>query len=350
MKKRSRIVLPLTLLLGLMLACRLGRGGEATPTELPSGDEEITQPTAAITEDELPTAEAATGEDEDLSLASITEGLDGLESYVSHISIRYSGETDDGATEEALEMDVEFVRDPHAERVTVRTAESDGAVEFIQIGDRQYFVLGEDQCMSSSVGDEEAFSAGIPSPDEMFGGLSGAHRVLPDETVNGVLAQHYTFDKAALENASDVTWAEGEAWVAVDGGYVVRFAMRAEGKEPTTGHEGQYEIVYDLEQVNAPLDIQAPAGCDSAALEFPTMLDATDIASMGEMLMYNTSSSLDEVLAFYQEQMTAAGWTSTGEPFISEDTAMLTFSKEETTATITLTVEDGKVSVIIMSE
>ena len=71
---------------------------------------------------------------------------------------------------------------------------------------------------------------------------------------------------------------------------------------------------------------------------------------MGGMVTYTSPSSFDVVQAFYEEQMPADGWSDTGEGFSSEGSAMMSYSKEGRAVSIMLTEEDGKVSVLIMSQ
>jgi hypothetical protein len=189
----------------------------------------------------------------------------------------------------------------------------------------------------------------IFEPDDVMGGLEHARRVRPDETVNGILCRHYVFDETSI------TWtalahAEGEVWIAVDGDYVVKYTVEAEGLNPASQEEGHVEWEYQVRDVNASIIIEPPAGCEAAESEFPTMPDATNVRTFGNTVSYESSSSLDDVLAFYQEQMPAEGWSDTGNSFISESSAMLSFTKDGRAATVTLTDAGGTVSVIIMSE
>ena len=105
-----------------------------------------------------------------------------------------------------------------------------------------------------------------------------------------------------------------------------------------------------MRDVNQPITIEPPPGCEAAKSEFPMLPDATGVTTMGGMVMYESASSFDDVLAFYQEQMPADGWSDTGDSFISEGTAMLSYTKDGRTATVTLTEGDGTVSVMIMGE
>ena len=346
MTKLLRILVPLSLLLGLTLACGLGGGGAETPppTEAPSSGAEVSVPTEVP-----PSDETETEEEEDISLSSVTSGLQSLDSYRSHFEMTFDSATGAEAEHWVYEMDAEYVREPFAQRVVMQVSDTEESFEIVYIGDRQYIVLGDGQCISTSADEGEAMDAEIFEPDDVIGGLENARRVRPDERVNGILCRHYTFNEASVMWAG-FAHAEGEVWVAVDEDYVVRYALQADGKDPTTEDEGHIEWEYEIHDVNMPITIEPPSGCEATESEFPIMPDATDMTTMGDMTMYTSASPFDDVLAFYQEQMQANGWSDTGDTFIASDTAMLSYTKEERTVTIALTSEDGMVSVLIMSE
>ncbi len=345
MRKLLRSLVPLTLLLGLTLACGLSGGGEEAPppTEAPSGGEEAPPPT------EAPSGGVGTEEEEEISLSSITSGLQSLDSYRSHFEMTFDGATGGEAEHWVYEMDAEYVREPFAQRLVMRIPDAEEGFEIVYIGDRQYIVFEEDQCISSSAEEGEAVDMEIFEPEDIIGGLENAHRVRPDERVNGILCRHYTFDEGSILWAG-FAHAGGEVWAAVDGDYVVRYTLEADGKDPTTGDEGHIEWKYEIRDVNAPITIEPPPGCEAEESEFPIMPDATDVATMGGMTTYTSASSFDDVLAFYQEQMPANGWSDTGDSFTNPGNAMLSYAREGRTVTIMLTSQDGAVSVAIMSE
>jgi len=357
--KRIGLFLLLTLLLSLTLGCGVcglsGIGGskEPPPAEAPSGDEEAAQPTEAPSgEDasEPPGDEGEAEEEEEISLSSVSSGLQSLDSYRSHFKMTFEGTTEGEAESWVYEMDVETVRDPLAQRVVIQGGYAGEGFESVQIGDKRYVVLGEGQCISSSADEGDAVDMEVFEPDDAFGGLEGARRVRPDEQVNGIPCRHYTFDETSIAWGG-FTHVEGEMWVAKDGEYVVKYIMQADGKNPITqDEEGHVGWEYEVRDVNIPITIEAPDGCSGAEGEFPVMPDATDMTTMGGMLTYSSGSSLEEVQAFYQEQMAADGWSEAEDSFISSDTAMLSFTKEGRTATITLSSEGEGVSVLIMSE
>ena len=360
MTKRLGLFLLLTLLLSMTMGCGLsGIGGKTQPEdEAPSG-EEAAAPTSEAPSGEAPSGEEAAEapggeadveEEEDMSLSSLTGGLQGLDSYRSHFSMAFEGTSDGEAESWVYEVDMETVRDPFAQRIRIQGEAAGDGLESVQVGDMQYVVLGDGQCISSSAAEDDATDMEVFEPDDVVGGLDNARRVRPDERVNGVLCQHYEFDE------SNVSWgaftrATGEMWVAAEGGYVVKYTLEADGQDPLTGgDEGHLEWVYEVRDVNQPITIEAPAGCDVEQSDFPVMADAADMTMMGGMVMYTSGSSFEDVLAFYKEQMPAEGWSDTGDSFVSSDTAMLGYTKEGRTANITLTTEDGVVSVLIMSE
>lgn len=337
--KLLKSLLPLIVLIGLTLGCGLGGGGETPAPTTPPSDEEVAPPAT----------EEGGGEGEEVDLSSIVSGLQSLDSYRADFKMTFEGTTDSGAEEWVFEMNAEHVRDPFAQRIVFQGADVGGIFETIQIGDQQYMLLGDGQCMSSSVGEGEAMDMELFEPDEVIGGLENIHRSLPDETVNGVLCRHYTFDESSVF-WTGLSHVEGEVWVAVDGDYVVRYVMQADGTDPTSQKEGHIEWEYEVRDINTSITIEPPADCEAAASDFPIMPDATDKTTLGSMVMYESASSFDDVLAFYQEQMPANGWTDTGDSFINPGSAMLSYTKDDRTATVTLSGEDGAVSVIIMSE
>ncbi len=353
MTKRLGILLLLTLLLSLTLGCGMcgliGRDIEEPSTVEEIEEAEDAEPVEEVEEADEP--EEASDEDENVSISSVTSGLQDLDSYRSHFTMIFEGSEGGEEEEWTIEMDVEYVRDPFAQRIVIQGGGmgemSEGGLESIQIGDQQYVVVG-DQCMTSSVEDTD-MEAGIFELDDIMGGLENARRVQPDEMINNILCRHYEFDQTAIPGAA-LSHAEGEAWIAVDGDFVAKYTLVADGQDLFSQQEGHVEWVYEVLAVNESFTIEAPDGCDASDSEFPVMPDATNVSMLGGMLSYQSSSSFDDVVAFYQEQMPAEGWTDTGDSFVATGTTMLNYSKDDRNATVTLTGADGEVSVIIMSE
>jgi hypothetical protein len=358
--RRLAFFLTLTVLLSLTLSCGLFGGGEGDeappPAEEPAGGEEVAAPEAESgggeeMEEIEPEPQPETEEEEDISLSSVTSGLQSLDSYRGHFEMTFEGSGGEEEGEWVMQMDIEHVRDPFAQRMTIQGGEvglGEG-FESVQIGDQQYIVFGEGQCISTSASEEDAIDMEMFQLDDAIGGLDNARRVLPDEMVNDTLSRHYVFDETSI-GWGTFTSAEGEVWVAVDGEYVVKYTLQAEGQNPLTNEEGTVEWWYEIRDVNQPINIVPPAGCEATETEFPIMPDATNQSSMGGLLTYESNSSFDDVLSFYQEQMPTNGWSDSGDSFINSGNAMLGYTKDGRTATIALTDSEGKISVMIMSE
>ena len=170
------------------------------------------------------------------------------------------------------------------------------------------------------------------------------------ETVNNIKTKHYKYDEKA---ASQTVFGKvtGDIWVATDGGYVVKEDVKFTGGRglfgSTASAKGDGKWLWELTDANQPVAVKAPENCGGAGAELPVMKDATEKTSMGDMITYKSPSKLADVVAFYQKQMPAAGWKTEGEPEITDEFAQLEFSKGGQKASLMLSVESGKTSVLI---
>ncbi len=160
MKRQLGLFLLLTLLLGLSLGCGMSGliGGEEKEAPPPVAEVEESKETEEIEEIEEAEEIKETEEEEDISLSSLTSGLQNLDSYRSHFEMTFEGATGDEEGQWVMEMDMESVRDPFAQRIVLRGGEAGlgEGFESVRIGDRQYVVFGEGQCISSSAADSDA--------------------------------------------------------------------------------------------------------------------------------------------------------------------------------------------------
>jgi len=310
-----------------------------------------TKPGSALT-----SASGGGGGDDPLSLQDRQAGLDKLKSYRMRWQAQWSG-TDSGKTETASwDWQEEYSSAPKALHWVWHIVSQDESQnldwEVWQIDNTMYMqnkgAGGDGQCTSFSSDDKSnQLTKGLFNPS-MLGSVQDA-KYVGAETVNGISAKHYKYDEksAALFRASKVA---GEIWVAVEGGYVVKETVAwsgAAGLFGQSGAKGDGKWTWELSDVNKAITIKAPEGCGGAAADIPVMKDATDKASFGDTLTYKSPSKLADVAAFYQKEMPAAGWKLTGEPEVSDETAMMEFAKGDQTATIILSVEDGKTQVMI---
>jgi outer membrane lipoprotein-sorting protein len=345
MSKQAKQLLVLAVVFVLALGC--GLSGKVEPTVDTAGGEATTAPEVSPTQD---VGGGESGGEDEIAASDISGSLEGLDSYRMRFTMTFEGTDGDGETvQSTLEMEVEYVRDPFAMRVAISGSDEDiglagETMEMVQIGDQQYTVF-EGQCMVTPA-DESFTDMGLFETEDLLSDIESAHRVMPDETVNGVACRHYKFDEQSTVGFSS---ANGEIWVAVDGNYLVKYTLEADGKNPINDEEGHVEWVYELRDINAPITIEPPAGCESVGSEFPMMPDATNVMMMEGTVMYESASAFDDVLAFYQDEMVAAGWTSE-DSFVGEGVASLTYTKDGRTATVMLSAGDDVVSVVISAE
>jgi hypothetical protein len=306
--------------------------------------------------------EAPAPAEQDLTLSNLTEGLAGLRSYKSTFALKFAGQDEQGQPVNLFwETREEFIQEPRAQRIAVTTSGSQGqptqagTFEWITIGDTSYMVTqdqgGTPSCISVSSDSATPPEQGLFSPN-MLGGISDA-KYVNTENVNGVQTKHYTWKDSGGLLGMGFSSVNGEAWVAVDGNYVVKYLSQATGKggflTGASQAEGTLNVEYNLTEVNGAFSIAPPDGCQTAATDIPVMADAADKSSFGEMTSYSSASAFADVVQFYKTEMPNNGWQPSGEPTEMEGMAVLEFAKDTRKAQVMITSDQGqpKVNVVI---
>jgi hypothetical protein len=85
--------------------------------------------------------------------------------------------------------------------------------------------------------------------------------------------------------------SSGELWVAVAGGYVLRYVVSTTGDADTfgAGVAGTLQMVYEL--AVAPQALALPADCPAGLVDVPQLPDATNVESTPGVLAYTTGAS-----------------------------------------------------------
>jgi hypothetical protein len=286
------------------------------------------------------------------------------------------GETEDGI----INVLIEATKDPEAIHMSMAIESSSveelgGAanVELYSVDGNTYMQNPEDGSWLAfpNTGETESiFSQGFFSPDELVDLPANARRDPEPQTVNGISAWHYTFDESDLEQ-TDMTIedASGEIWVAEEGGYPVKMMIDVTGSstDPTANDfmaSGTFHLEYELLDVNADFTITPPEEAlnaeslggsfgmeevDPASIEWPLMADAEIDFAMEGLVSYLSASTIADVVDFYKAEMPNAGWTyDESSEFVSDESAMMSFTKEgETLNLIISNDENGKVSVMM---
>lgn len=338
---------------------------ENTPAESESEDRQMSE--SETDEEAAEPASAAEGQAKTLNVSSITQP-DDLNSY----RMIMDGETitPDEAGEDvvaAFVIDIGISNDPEAMSMImslegVEEAEEFGEIAMTQVDGVSYMVIPGVGCITTTEGD----SLGQDNP---FAELTDASAFMEDfgdadfigeEVVNGIDTLHYAFDETSLiDKTANVEWVEGHVYVAKEGGWLVRLAMEGEGVFDELAEEpefGTMRIQIDITDFNQPLEFPIPAECEgegAGGTEWPIMEDAYEVSSFGGFLTYKTDMPLEDVLNFYREELSAAGWEeSENESFTSEDASILTYYQGEESLNLSIVKEadnSDTLSVLIVS-
>ena len=357
MKKMQFVIAALLLAALMVSACQTASppsgGGVLAPTKQ-GGESGSTNPTPTVASSQpTPTAESeqpSPGEGQPVELSDVSEGLGALDSYKAVFNLSFDGTDENGQpVQSSMSFEEEFQKNPPAKHFKITglgaDAASIGNIETIEVGGKTYTFFG-DTCISADASEAPTASATL-NPSDIIGSVRTA-QLVGAENINGVPAKHYLVDVTGLE-AFGYAQAEGEAWIADPGNFLVKYVFEATGTDTTLGFlggagaEGTIHWDYEVTDVNQPVDISAPENCGGAAEDIPLMPDAQDTASFGEMTTYSSASPLDDVVAFYRAEMPANGWTEdeSAGGLSTDELAMLTYTKEGRTASITITFDSS---------
>jgi len=373
MKKLTSIIIVVMTAALVLSACGGGAapapsgGAKPAPTEAPK--QPAGNPTAKPTEKpaspptETPPTETSQNNTDAINLTDVTSGLESLNSYETQFTMTFEGKDDAGQPiSSTMSFSEEYVKNPAAKRTTINgfgamlgsaagvtsTTGSDANVmQTIEVGGKQYFQMGTLCTQSTSTDAPQASSQFNPS--DLIGGLRGA-QLIGNETVNGVPTSHYKSDVTGMDALGYVN-SQGEFWVAQPGDFVVKYLFQATGKDRFLGNatnDGTIKWLYEVKQVNQPIDIQAPKDCSGAAEDIPLMADAADQSALGGTTMYTSPSAFKDVVAFYDKEMPAKGWQAKEDGGMSADNlSMKSYTKDGRTVQVMITADTGKTSVLI---
>ncbi|MFQ5612908.1 MAG: hypothetical protein ACE5H9_12320 [Anaerolineae bacterium] len=327
---------------------------------------------------------SAGGSGEEFEVAPIdttqASALDNLSSYRSELSMVYEGTTQGQPVNGTINVRIEATTDPAAQHMFMdvqgTTLGEEGPemlmVEMYLMGDTIYLYNSEMGWTSFTERDTSAFTEGFFAPQDIVELPPNARRKLVPETVNGVLSWHYVLDKDAFDD-QDFAFEEvrGDAWIAVDGGFMVKLDLFGQGRtlnpDPSADffEEGSMQINYNLTEVNGNFDIVLPPEAEAAAQndlfnpvgggewtrqDIPLPADAEIELAMEGLAQVFTGMSIEEATAFMQGQLEANGWVVSGEPLVTEAGAFVDFVKGNETVSLVIgqdTDGSGRTSIFI---
>jgi len=342
------------------------------PTETPpeeSGDENAGT-SETDTGEETAGADTETTETQakSLTVSSITQPED-VNSYRMVMDAEMISADEQGAeVVEAFQFDVAFSNDPEAMSMNlsiegIEEAEEFGEIEMAQVEGVTYMVIPGFGCVTST--EAENFGENDPFAEltdiSTFMNDIGEAQYEGEEVINDINTLHYSFDETSfVDTGEEIEWAEGDVYVAKEGGWLVRMTMEGEGVFDELADEAQFgtlKLQIDIMDINQTFDFIIPADCEgegAGGTDFPIVEDAYNVSSLGTLLTYKTDMPFAEVLAFNRDELAAAGWEeSPEESFTADDVALITFYRGAEILNLSIVKEDEEgdtLSILIVSE
>jgi hypothetical protein len=285
--------------------------------------------------------------------------LDNLRSYRSEMSVTFTGTSNGEPADGTVNVQIELTRDPAAQHLVMNgegmefdEAQGPLRVEMYEIDNSTYVTgIGFDGWAKFPAGDSASFTESFLTLADIFDVPEQARRKVLPETVNGVPAWHYVFDRNHLAGDEAVfEEVRGDAWIAVDGGYLVKLDYFARGRSLEMGSEapvideGTIQISYNLTDVNDNFAITLPeaaaAAADGGGLfggvdsegssrdDIPLPDDADIQLSIEGLIQFTTGLEVSAATEFMQNRLEALGWIPAGEPLITPDAALIDYEKD----------------------
>ncbi len=262
------------LILGMVGALVLAAcGGSASQAPTPGSDEstapgETLAPTEG-TDESIDPGDGDPGDGTD-AFSAATTALDALDSYAFSVEIK-STSIDNGVvtTSDAVYSGVVVNGPSPARTLVVSELDADGNVtsgtEYVVIGDDAWIRDVNDTAWVSMPAAQIGGFLDAFRPEQMFGtyfaGIAGSFATVGTETKNGVQATHYQGDESVGTLLGAIAGVTGQwtsdAWIAVDGGFLVHSEAGVEAAAGTEG--GSFLIVVDITDPNSAGPIEPPA-------------------------------------------------------------------------------------------
>ncbi len=205
------------------------------------------------------------------------------------------------------------------------------------------------------------------SSGNIFSNLEELKRVRPDQKINGIDSRHYQFNEKALTKLLNLdtgqATANGDVWIAKDGGYVTKYVVTIEVKNSNGGIldpnmvEGSLEMTYELQEVNGNIKIELPAeataGVRLPGFEdegFPMPPDSTTQMASGQMIVLQSKTPPDAAAAFYETALADMGWSKDEQASMSfQGMSSLAFTKDGVVLNLIITTDESTGQTQIMA-
>jgi hypothetical protein len=277
-------------------------------------------------------------------------GLPELSGYRATLTLSFNGTRDGQPDQWTRTYEMLTSQDPLARQLTIEGSEVAPAEQWMaEVGGVLYELNEQGGCIAS-LSPEGGLLAQQWEPASFLSGVIGAEEAGAD-TASGVPAKHYTFDQRAL-GQDGLTESTGEVWVA-EAGYVVKYLLTTQGDAKYFGEgiEGTLTHDYNLTEIDQPAAIELREDCPPGLIDAPIMSDAQNIEQLPSVTLFSTSSSIEEVIAFYQQQLPGMGWQASGEPVLTENFGVLELTQgDQRLSVIASPGEDGTSVRLLLSK
>jgi hypothetical protein len=182
------------------------------------------------------------------------------------------------------------------------------------------------------------------SPDELLPPeqVDDALRVAGEDVIAGRDSTHLALrqpEMAGWQNVEVDVWKDGAT------GVVLRYDLRLIGPDPLFD-AGQGTLVGQFVVVDVgPQVIEPITGCEIA---LPLPLNATQLVSMPGLISFESTSTTEQMVAFYQNALPEEGWAPTSEPQQGVDAVLLTYRRDGQTLDINIETDEEGVRVELL--
>jgi len=200
---------------------------------------------------------------------NLRAGLVSLNTYSLVIESNYSGPSQAEYSHLRFEMQKSTDQDASSTHYIITQLTADESEP--DTTDSYSYSIANAQC-SGSEADGWDYTTTTPQQTEMQDLLSEMMDLVPlidtptfvgSETMNGIMANHFTFRVSGLglQSGAEVTANQGDYWLAQDGQYIVKYYLVTETVDTTTQTTLHMDVLIEVTNVNQPLEITFPAGC-----------------------------------------------------------------------------------------
>ena len=283
------------------------------------------------------------------SMQTTEAGVASLPSYTATLTLSFDGTRSGQPSTWSKTYVMLAMTTPAARQLTIQKSgdvAEPAQVFMAEVNGAAYEKNAQDDCSAKVIATDDTLTQRL-EPAGLLAGVVGADAA-GSEAINGVPADHYTFDEHAIGQAGRAT-STGEMWVASDGGYIVKYLLTTKGNADYFGEgvEGTLRWDYELTGIGQPVTITLPDDCPPGMLNVPQLPDASNATNLPGVLTFETTTALADIAAFYQAQLPALGWAPESDPTFTDTSMTVTFTQGAVALTVTATIDNAVTTVQI---